>query len=118
MQRPIVVIVEDNPAVRDEVCRLFAGDGNFRIGGVASDGLEGALAAAEIQPDVVLLDVFLPRWDGWRAAEFIRSNCPDTIIVAFASGEAPQWADCTATKTEVESVVSFVRRALDARPAA
>ncbi len=110
-QRPIVVIAEDNAVMRDLITTVFSMDGGWRIGGVACDGLEAALMTAEIEPDVIVLDFFMPRWDGARAAEFIRANSPHTAIVAFSGAlrDKPSWADDFLTKTDIGKLVGVAR---------
>lgn len=105
------MIAEDNLVMRGLICTVFAMDGGWRIGGVASDGLEAALMAAELEPDVIVLDFFMPRWDGAKAAEFIRANCPHTAIVAFSTGlrEKPQWADVYLAKNDISKLVQTAR---------
>lgn len=110
MERPVVLLVDDDPSVRQLVSTILAMHGGFRIGGVAADGFEGAMLAADILPDVVVLDYFMPRWDGERAAAFIRQHCPGTKIVAFSAvlGEPPSWADTFLMKTELSQLVTLV----------
>lgn len=106
-QRPIVLLVDDDPMMRDLMSTVFDVHGGFRIGGVAADGFEGAMLAAELTPDVVVLDYFMPRWDGEKAAEFIRKSCPRSKIIAFSAvlGQPPQWADHFLVKTEISRLV-------------
>jgi chemotaxis response regulator CheB len=109
--RPVVLLVDDDPMMRDLLSSVFGVDGNFRIGGVASDGFEGAMLAAEVAPDVVVLDYFMPRWDGEKAAKFIRQSCPNSKIVAFSAvlGQAPTWADRFLMKTDIGQLISLCR---------
>ena len=106
-QRPIVLLVDDDPLMRDLLSSVFDVHGGFRIGGVAADGFEGAMLAAEIAPDVVVLDYFMPRWDGEKAADFIRKSCPNSKIVAFSAvlGQPPRWADYFLVKTDISKLV-------------
>ncbi|MEA2476867.1 MAG: hypothetical protein QOC87_1066 [Actinomycetota bacterium] len=108
--RPVVMLVDDDAAMRTLLCTIFDVHGGFRIGGVAGDGLEGALLAADVNPDVVVLDFFMPRWDGSRAAEFIRQHCPNTKIIAFSAvlTEAPDWADTFLLKTHIDELTGVV----------
>lgn len=114
--RPIVLLVDDDPAMRDLLQTLFSIHGGFRIGGVAADGFEGAMLAADIQPDIVVLDYFMPRWDGARAAEFIRQHAPSSLIIAFSAvlEEAPQWADRFLIKNDISNLVILVEEMLEA----
>jgi DNA-binding NarL/FixJ family response regulator len=106
-QRPIVLLVDDDPMMRDLLASVFDLHGGFRIGGIAADGFEGAMLAADLSPDVVVLDYFMPRWDGEKAAEFIRKSCPASKIVAFSAvlGKPPAWADQFIVKTDISRLV-------------
>ena len=106
-QRPIVLIVDDDPSMRSLLCEVFSLHGGFRIGGVAADGREGAFLAADVHPDVVVLDFFMPRWDGSKAAEFIRTHCPEAKIIAFSAvvTEPPEWGDHFLVKNDVGKLV-------------
>lgn len=109
--RPVVLLVDDDPLMRQLLCSMFTIDHGFRIGGVACDGFEGAMLAADVNPDVVVLDYFMPRWDGAKAAEFIKKNCPDCKIVAFSAvlQEQPIWGDTFLVKNEIQDLVPLVR---------
>lgn len=113
--RPVVLIVDDDGAMRELLSSLFDLDGRFRIGGVAADGLEGAMLAAEVNPDVVVLDYFMPCWDGEKAAHFIRKQCPHAKIVAFSAylGARPNWADAFLLKTDVDRLVALAEKLAD-----
>lgn len=106
--------------MRELLSTLFSIDSEFRIGGVASDGFEGAMLAADVQPDVVVLDFFMPRWDGSRAAVFIRERSPHSKIIAFSAvlTEPPEWADTFLVKNDVDQLVPLVRKLVNAPTAA
>jgi DNA-binding NarL/FixJ family response regulator len=106
-KRPVVLLVDDDPNMRELLSTIFQMHGGFRIGGVAADGFEGAMLAADLAPDVVVLDFFMPRWDGSKAAEFIREHCPGAKIVAFSAvlTEPPTWADTFLVKNEISSLI-------------
>ena len=112
--RPVVLLVDDDPMMRELLSDVFSVHGGFRIGGVAADGFEGAMLAADITPDVVILDYFMPRWDGEKAAGFIRERCPDTKIIAFSAvlTEHPDWADTFLIKNDVGMLIPTVERIL------
>ncbi len=111
-RRPVVLLVDDDPMMRELLSDMFSIHGGFRIGGVASDGLEGAMLAADVHPDVVVLDFFMPRWDGSKAAEFIRKNCPEAKIVAFSAvlTEPPTWGDRFLVKNDVQKLIPLVEK--------
>lgn len=113
-ERPIVLLVDDDPQMRDLLTTMFSLHGGFRIGGVAADGLEAAMLAADLSPDVVVLDFFMPRWDGSRAADFIRKNCPGSKIVAFSAvlTEPPEWADAFLVKNDITRLIPLCQEIL------
>ena len=100
--------------MRELLTTIFSMHGGFRIGGVAVDGFEGAMLAADIHPDVVILDYFMPRWDGERAAGFMRQHTPASKIIAFSAvlGEAPEWADEFLVKSDITRLVPLVEEML------
>ena len=112
--RPVVLLVDDDPMMRELLSDVFSVHGGFRIGGVAADGFEGAMLAADLTPDVVILDYFMPRWDGEKAAKFIRERCPNTKIVAFSAvlTEHPGWADTFLIKNDVMMLIPTVEKLL------
>ncbi len=113
-RRPVVLLVDDDPMMRELLSDVFSVHGGFRIGGVAADGFEGAMLAADITPDVVILDYFMPRWDGAKAAGFIRERCPDAKIIAFSAvlTEHPDWADTFLIKNDVGMLIPTVEKML------
>ena len=113
--RPVVLLVDDDPLMRELLSDIFSVHGGFRIGGVAADGFEGAMLAADLTPDVVVLDFFMPRWDGEKAAEFIRQRCPAAKIVAFSAvlTDHPNWADTFLVKTDIGMLIPTVEKMLE-----
>jgi DNA-binding NarL/FixJ family response regulator len=65
-----VVIADDHPILREGLRRLLEDDGGFEVVGQAADGAEAVRLAREIQPDVLLLDLAMPRVSGLEALEF------------------------------------------------
>jgi two-component system KDP operon response regulator KdpE len=80
-----VLVVDDEPAVRNAVRRGLELMG-YSIE-TASDGLEGVAKAESWRPDVVLLDLAMPRMGGLRALEVIRAWSSMPIIVLSVMGE-------------------------------
>lgn len=85
MNEGFVLVVDDDPIVRDVLTRYLA-RGGFKVA-TAEDG-EAAVAAFEAQqPDLVLLDLMLPRIDGFGVFDVIRRNGSTPVIMLTAKGE-------------------------------
>ncbi|MGH3589102.1 MAG: response regulator, partial [Pseudonocardia sp.] len=62
-----LLIVDDHPVVRDGLQSMFSEDPRFTVLGEARDGAEAVTAAERLRPDVVLMDLRMPRTDGVTA---------------------------------------------------
>ena len=69
---PLVLVVEDDPYSRDLLWLYLTGAG-FRVE-VAGDGLEGLAAAARLRPAAIVLDIILPRLDGWEFLARVKAD--------------------------------------------
>jgi two-component system, NarL family, nitrate/nitrite response regulator NarL len=83
-----VVIADDHPIFRDGLRRLLEADGRFAVVGEASDGREAVAQAAALRPDVLLLDLAMPRSSGLRAlAELAEAGSPTRTVLLTAAIE-------------------------------
>jgi two-component system response regulator ResD len=87
LQRGTVLVVDDEPTIGEVVCRYLQRAGYETH--VAVDGVEAVEAAAEREPDLVVLDLMLPGLDGLEAMRRIRANGKrrTAIILLTARGE-------------------------------
>lgn len=84
--RPIrVLVVDDHSLVRQGLRMFLGGAAGVEIVGEAADGEEAVRLAVDLAPDVVLMDLLLPKLDGIRATEEVRKALPDTQVVALTS---------------------------------
>lgn len=86
MRRPRVLVVDDEPRMR-ELIRLYL-QADFAVV-EAADGLEALRLLAGEEPDLVLLDVMMPRLDGWAVLERIREGSALPVIMLTARGDVP-----------------------------
>ncbi len=75
-----VLLVDAYPVVRDGIARLLS-DHGFQVVGGAGDGLEALNKAREVRPDLILMDVQMPRCDGLQATRLIKAEMPDVKVV-------------------------------------
>jgi signal transduction histidine kinase len=87
MERIRVLVAEDEPAVREALVDLLSSDATIEVVGSAKDADEAIEMAAESKPDVALVDVKMPGGGGARAAREIRTNSPQTHVVALSAYE-------------------------------
>jgi DNA-binding NarL/FixJ family response regulator len=76
-----ILIVDDFELFRRFLCSKLSLEPELQVVSEAADGLEAVRKAEELQPDLILLDVGLPRMSGIEAARQIRKLCPDSKIL-------------------------------------
>ncbi|MFC7761392.1 response regulator [Catellatospora bangladeshensis] len=78
-----LLIVDDDPLVRAGLTMMLAGLDDLRVVAEAADGTEVAAAVAAHAPDIVLMDIRMPRMDGLAATELLRRRpgAPDVVVL-------------------------------------
>jgi len=80
-----VLICDDHAVVREGLRALLSTEADMTIVGEAADGEGAVLAYRELQPDVTLLDMVMPRMDGVEAIRMIISEFPNARILVLTS---------------------------------
>ncbi len=70
--QPVVLVVDDSPTVR-KIVQITLQRENIRVV-TAGDGLSALAAVSDTQPDLILLDIVLPRMDGYNICHLVRNN--------------------------------------------
>ena len=81
-----VLLVDDFEPWRRAIRSTLTAHGPLRIVGEAADGLEAVQKAQKLKPDLVLLDIGLPRLNGIEAARRVRKVLPETKILFLSQG--------------------------------
>lgn len=72
MAEPVVLVVDDSPTVR-KIVQITLQRENIRVV-TAGDGLSALAAVSDTYPDLILLDIMLPRMDGYNICHLVRNN--------------------------------------------
>ncbi|MEA5533261.1 response regulator transcription factor [Crocosphaera sp. XPORK-15E] len=80
-----ILIVEDDPLMQLGLEQALSEYPNFEIVGQAEDGYTGVQKALELKPDLVVMDIGLPRLDGIAATKQIKEKLPNTHVVMLTS---------------------------------
>ena len=96
-ERIRVLIVDDHSVLRVGLKDVLEDTGEFEVVGQAADGDEAVRVAAEVSPDVVVMDVLMPGKDGVQACREIMESAPGTrVIMLTASSEEDAVVDSLA----------------------
>ena len=84
MPEPIkVLVVDDDARIRSAVTEIFERTDEIDVVGQAADGEAAVVEAANLHPDVVLMDLHMPRRNGLQATQRLRQTMPDVRVLVF-----------------------------------
>jgi two-component system, chemotaxis family, protein-glutamate methylesterase/glutaminase len=97
-----VLIVDDSAFMRKVLRDIIATDPQMVVVGEARDGREGVELAESLKPDVITMDIDMPRLNGLQATEVIMSHDPRPIVII--SSESREGTECTRRVKELGAV--------------
>lgn len=110
MNRKITaVIVDDSAFMRKSISLMLESDPDIKVIGQARDGLEGFEMIKSLKPDIVTLDIEMPKMDGITALKKIMSECPTSVLMV--SSLTTEGADITIKALEY-GAVDFIPKEL------
>jgi DNA-binding NarL/FixJ family response regulator len=123
IQKCRVLLVDDHERIRDALRKLLAFHEDIEIIGEAGDGKQAIELVAACRPDVVLMDIYMPKMNGIQASGMIMKSWEDTIIIGLCvvqdtyTTEAFLKAGALAvvSKERIEDLYSMIQRACENR---
>lgn len=85
-----ILLVDDHPIVRQGLKTLLEGHSGWEVIGEASDGAEAVEKAKDLNPDVMVLDVTMPKMNGLEACRVLRRQSPALEILFVTQHDSPQ----------------------------
>ena len=82
-----VLVADDHAVVRAGLVNILGADSDIEIVGEARDGLEAISKTLELNPDVILMDIFMPGCSGLEAMVVIRQKLPDARVLIITISE-------------------------------
>src|SRR3990167_2679227 len=89
-EKTTVLLVDDHTLFREGMASLLSAQQDIEVVGEASDGLEALEKARELAPDLILMDIRMPRCSGLEATRLIKQELPHTRIVMLTVSEDDQ----------------------------
>ena len=87
-----VPIADDHALIRGALTELFSAEPDLRVVGDAVDGRDAVEQAWHLRPDVVVMDVSMPRLGGVEATREVRRLCPEVQVVGLSMHESDDMA--------------------------
>lgn len=91
MSKIRVLLAEDHVVVREGTRELMRRERDMEVVGEAGDGEEATRLALELQPDVVLMDIAMPKLNGIEATRRIKARCPASAVLILTAYDSDQY---------------------------
>jgi len=91
VQRTRVLLADDHPVVRQGLISCLRGRKNIEVVGEAADGQETLRRAKELLPDVILMDIDMPRMNGLAVTEELHRDFPQIKVLILSMDNRPEY---------------------------
>jgi DNA-binding NarL/FixJ family response regulator len=85
-----ILVVDDHPVVRRGLRSLLGSHPGWEVVDEAGDGVEAVDKSGQLVPDVVVLDISMPKMNGLEACRMIRQNNPQSEVLIVTQHDSPQ----------------------------
>ena len=112
-----VLIVDDNPIVRNALCELLTREEDFDVCGKAENGREAIEKARQLCPDLIVTDLSMPVMDGLEEARLLKQVMPAVPVIIYTAHNDPfiekeaRSAGASAVISKSEAVTTLVKTA-------
>jgi NarL family two-component system response regulator LiaR len=80
-----ILIADDHPLLREALCQVFSNQKDMEIVGQAGNGEEAIDLASQLKPDILVMDIMMPKFDGLEASRQIKKITPNTAILILTA---------------------------------
>ena len=91
MKRITILLAEDHVVVRESIRQLLEREADFKVVGEASDGEEAVRMASQLKPDVIIMDISMPKLNGIEATKQIKALQPSAVILILTAYDYEQY---------------------------
>jgi len=109
-----VLVVDDHESFRRVAAAVVEATGGFVVAGSVATGEESLVAAAAVEPDLVLMDINLPGMDGLEATRWLRSSAHPPVVILLSTYDEDDFGgarDCGAAAYVAKSAFGTERLA-------
>ena len=86
-----ILLVDDRYLIQEGVKAILRNEVEIEIVGTATNGFEAIALTEKLEPDIILLDIEMPKMNGIKAAKHIKQVCPNTKIIMLSSHDNQQY---------------------------
>lgn len=91
MKKVRVLLAEDHVVVRESICQFLDRESDLSVVGQAGDGEEAVELTRQLKPDVVVMDIAMPKLNGIDATRLIKTHSPSTAVLILTAYDYEQY---------------------------